>query len=166
MRQKKILFSPPKNTKNLIEEKIRRYKEKRNADPNQYGFRSMLEVVLDNWQVFRSMAGWKSPTGAIKHYKDNPEDFLADLTELTAVNALAERRTEPAEDTKEQTHQTSLAIDNIKTLASGGYTAEVIQEMVPDFIDGSGWSLESIRKIAEGEMGMIAAWAKDYGRGL
>ena len=107
------------------------------------------KVVLDNWGVFRTM-GWKSPTGAIKHYKAHPEDFEMDLAELRAANAVDRRRTEPANDCPRTRTQSNFFGDCkiSRHWPGGGYTPEEIQEMVPDFIDGSGWSLESIRKIS------------------
>ena len=123
------------------------------------------KVVLGNWPVFKGM-GWTSPSRTIKYYKEHPTEFQEDLTELIAASAMT-RRTEPAEDVKEQTRLASAAVHNIRTLAGRGYSAEAIQEMVPCYVgEGEMWALNSIRKIAQKEMGMIAAWAKDFGKGL
>ena len=127
--------------------------------------KTIRETVLAYWEAYKAM-GWTSPSRTIKYYEANPEAFSDDEVELHAAGTRTERRTEPSEDVKDQTRRTSLAIQNIKRLAERGYGAEEIQKMVPDFTDGSRWSLGSIQKIAEGEMGIIAVWARDFGRGL
>ena len=125
----------------------------------------IAKTVTGNWAAFRAM-GWTSPSTAINTYADDPAMFDADFVELKHAAAASEKKRPEPDDVNARGRQMSLAIQNIKALAAGGHSPEEIQVMVDDFIDGSGWSLNSIRKIAENEIGMIAVWARDFGKGL
>ena len=133
--------------------------------------KQIRHVVLDNWEAFKLM-GWRSPSQAIAGYKAKPSGFEDDLVELRRYNGAQSSAGTAPPNLVEDSHKLNRTIGSIKNLASCGYTPEQIQQMVPEDVDHSGWSLNSIMRIARKEFGLadkpdlIQKWSRDYGRGL
>ena len=110
------------------------------------------DIVTKRWPLFQQM-GWRSPSQTIQTYEANPERWEQDFAAIRATGT--QRALTKVSDTQ---RKTAIAVDNIRRLWKLGRTVEEIQRMVPDHIDGSGWSETSIMKICQGSPTPVDAW--------
>ena len=109
------------------------------------------KTVTENWAAFEAMS-WASPSGAIRHYISNPEQWEMDMVavrsqieKLTMAKGRAQRGSDSAKSTDETIQRMRYMFDVL------GYTVEEIMEQEPCWIDDGTdnpqWAHESVYRI-------------------
>ena len=123
------------------------------------------KVVLDNWETFKGMR-WASPSAAITAYGRDHKKFEADMAEVRLTQGTHGPSWKPSPATENRTRQINVTIQNIRNLIAAGFEPEQIQKMVPDWQDGTGWSIGSIQKIGQGRPGVVGTFISSFGKSI